>query len=88
MRVLRENGSKATAQNVHKVRRPAEARRAGALLPVIVKFLLLAILPVPVYEAPQCEEAKHTREECECIEKQWIISNGQQLLLIPESYFL
>jgi len=40
MRVLRENGSEATAQNVHKVRRPAEARRAGASLPVIVIFYM------------------------------------------------
>ena len=36
MRVLRKNGSEATAQNVHKVSRPAEARRAVASLPVIV----------------------------------------------------
>ncbi|GAA5441872.1 hypothetical protein Misp06_00033 [Microbulbifer sp. NBRC 101763] len=38
MHVLRKNGSEVTAQNVHKVRRPAEARRAGASLPVIVSF--------------------------------------------------
>ncbi|MCA0895129.1 hypothetical protein, partial [Microbulbifer agarilyticus] len=59
MRDLRENGSEATAQNVHRVSRPAEARRARASLPVIVKLILDFKGPTILYVEQESPIKKH-----------------------------